>query len=412
MSDDGPYTFTGLLPEILTHHILPRLGFYDRWQLLQTAKRYARVIPTPWTYHNKTERYLSSAPLDVAHEYIAHIWFGHELNRQPFYQHQIIKAFVRNTYHAHVDTILVPYAKRYIGSCVGDKTDEVSNLRLLFVYLLRYKSPARFLHEWAERFPTEWNLLLNDGFRLAYDRGPVVFECLRRPDVLGIFLPQKSPLPLSFTTALWSWMPLYLSPPLSFWIFERDSKASKGFLALVMRDTNFRAMLEEKLIRTPEFPDQAIEFGSSSSWAFPALVTLCEQFKVPVTPMMMAHEEKGYADVDWLAPLIRVLGTAWVRTHTDIGAAVRWIREHDAKSLAYVQLLVDHELLDMTRDEAWSLEKLCECSLETLHAMVTKLLPQLGPHRDKIPGCERVERIVQWLYKEKEVEKAMWPHRK
>jgi hypothetical protein len=251
-------------------------------------------------------------------------------------------------------------------------------------------------------------MILNDAFRSAYKREQVVLACLRRRDVLDIFSFQKSPFPRSFTALLWSWMSVYLAPPLSLWIFETD-KASKGFLALVAHNTDFRALVEEKLIRTPAFPDKAFESGSSISWAFPTLVSLCEQFKVPVTPKMLAHKPSGYADVDWLAPLIRVLGRAWVRTHIDLVHAFFWMRENP--NPAYVQLLVDHELLDMTHGEAWALQKLGECSLDALRAMVTKLLPLLPPHRDKIPGCERFERIVRWLYKEKEEEKRMWPDR-
>jgi hypothetical protein len=424
MLSDNPHTFTSLLPELLEHHILPRLGFYDLWQLRQTAKRYARIIPMPWDYSNMEARYIASAPLKKVHAFIERSWSGHELNRQASYHNRNIKAFVRNPYHASVNTILVPYAKRYIGSCGGGEVDEASNLRRIFTHLLRYKSPARFLHEWEKRFPSEWNSLFDKALRHGYDQGTVLIKCLRRRDVLDVFSLLKTPLPLSFTATLWDWLPNHLTPPLNYSIFERNKKASKGFLALVEHNKDFRAMVEEKIVRTPAFPEKALGSGSSTSWGFFVLVTLCEQFKVPATPRMLKHKPCGYADVDWLAPLVRVLGPAWVQTHVDITPTFLSMREYgqfvkpgdpppsEDPRPAYVQLLVDHGLLDMTKDAEWSLEALARYSLANLRDMVTKLLPLIAPHRDKIPGCERFERIVRWLHKEKEAEQPMWPERR
>lgn len=407
MSDDDSHTFTGLLPEILKYHILPQLGPYDRWQLMQTAKRYARVIPMPWTKYNKKELYLASAPLDKVHTRIARDWFGHEYNRDASYQHANIEAFIRNPYHTRIDTILVPYAERYTGFYCSHVWDKRHNLEVIFTSLLRLESPARFLHEWCERFPDEWNMIFADN-KFQYKQ-QVLLECLERGDVLDVFSRQKSPYPLHFTTLLWSWLPAYIAPPLDYFLFD-SLVASKGFIALVVHDADFRAMVEKELIRTPMFPDKVVGAGSSMSSALPLLVGLCEQFKVPVPPTWLAHKLNGRPDVDWLAPLIRVLGAAWVRTHVDIGATFFYLwRDH--LDPAYVQLVVDHKLLDMTRDTIWSLKQLGSRSLTQLRDIVTKILPVLAPHRDKIPGCERFERVVRWLHEAKEEEKTMWPDR-
>ena len=408
---DNIYTFQNLLPELLNGHVLTELGAYDLYQLKRTCWKYYACVPMPWTLYTYREKYLQSAPLDLAHEMLSKSWFcgGPDfLNRQASYVWENTKNFVRNSYHKNIESILFPYSERYVGkNCYHAEVIPEDNFCSILLVLLEFEMPLRFLEEWINTFTDSWERLETYLNAESYKRGEIYRTCLGRSDYLQIFTETTSEcvLPQRFHKFLHDHLSANLSH-LGSWITQEPER-SMHYMDLISKRPYFARLVKTEFIEKGNFNTMLnIRTNDYGYWGLVICVFLCDHFNVAIPTSLIKYATSATSNRAWLEPLMRILGRDWVLTHIDIAASIGFMRYHLRDSNTtdpcpnFVRFIVENNLIDLRKSHHAHLITVGSHNLETVAADVEVCKRYLDPYRERIPGYENYRNLVHFVHEQ------------